>query len=173
MVAQLVLVQLVRVRILVRQHISSSQYIERCYVSTNGLVVQLVRMPSCHAGGRGFESRPVRLHIPKSLVIQWIMGLLCFCTGRYTGRFEVRFYKIIGLYSLIILLVKLKSWRGWCKCRHNWFFVKFGETYPVWDKISFCRNKSNLALPYIFRLMLFILLTYPSTWACLLVVLSC
>ena len=29
-------------------------------VSTNGLVVQLVRTPPCHGGGRGFESHPGR-----------------------------------------------------------------------------------------------------------------
>ena len=28
--------------------------------ATIGLVVQLVRMPPCHGGGRGFESRPDR-----------------------------------------------------------------------------------------------------------------
>ena len=30
----------------------------------NGAVVQLVRMLACHAGGRGFESRPLR-HIER------------------------------------------------------------------------------------------------------------
>ena len=32
-------------------------------IKQKGLVVQLVRMPACHAGGREFESRPDRLII--------------------------------------------------------------------------------------------------------------
>ena len=30
-----------------------------------GVVVQLVRIPACHAGGRGFESRPLRQLLKK------------------------------------------------------------------------------------------------------------
>jgi hypothetical protein len=39
-------------------HFSSSSEVRVLLLSQNSLVVQLVRMPPCHGGGRGFESRP-------------------------------------------------------------------------------------------------------------------
>ena len=40
-----------------------------------GPVVQLVRMPACHAGGHGFEPRSVR-HIAHCIPIEWLAQLV-------------------------------------------------------------------------------------------------
>jgi hypothetical protein len=50
-----------------------------CTPNKNGPVVQLVRMPPCHGGGRGFESRPDRRNAKaETKKASRNVGLFCF-----------------------------------------------------------------------------------------------
>ena len=65
-----------------------------------GSVVQLVRMPPCHGGGRGFESRPVRLVKLKSLL------------NSVFGRLFRFGYNILLFYLLLTFKSELKALKG-------------------------------------------------------------
>jgi hypothetical protein len=60
----------------------------------NGSVVQLVRMPPCHGGGRGFESRPVRKKALKSRAF-FVPFHECplLITGHIVRRFNIYLLK--------------------------------------------------------------------------------
>jgi hypothetical protein len=51
-----------------------------CCPNGKGSVVQLVRMPPCHGGGRGFESRPVRSQKAWNAVQISVSGFFVLCS---------------------------------------------------------------------------------------------
>ena len=48
------------------QRVQERDEILQAVVQKAGAVVQLVRIPACHAGGRGFEPRPLRQNKARS-----------------------------------------------------------------------------------------------------------
>ena len=68
----------------------------------NGPVVQLVRTPACHAGGREFEPHPDRLKIAfdysKAYMREWLSGRASPCQGErreFESRLPLQFADVV------------------------------------------------------------------------------
>lgn len=84
-----------------------------------GLVVQLVRMPPCHGGGRGFESRPVRkrddLRIIPFLLIELQIQkpsvetpdfFACYCKTTHTNAHMRAPYDVSTSRLLLLIILR-------------------------------------------------------------------
>ena len=60
-----------------------------------GAVVQLVRISACHAGGRGFESRPHRRSLEKSRLLFFVITITSYPVV------SIYAYKMLPLHSFI------------------------------------------------------------------------
>ena len=89
-----------------------------------GLVVQLVRMPPCHGGGRGVESRPDRKASEKSEAFWFLQSSFNI---NYT--FKKIFYTALIALSILLLIVWLSSITfSAIHLDSKWGWVDFGFT---------------------------------------------
>ncbi len=76
--------------------------------TTHGVLVQLVRMPACHAGGHEFESRTHRFHIATNgALVQLVRMPACHAGGH---EFESRTHRFhIATNGALVQLVRMPA----------------------------------------------------------------
>ena len=91
--------------------------------SKNGSVVQLVRMPPCHGGGRGFESHPNRHCFSATAGKQ-------YASVAQLVEQETENLRVIG--SIPIGGTRKKT----CKCKSFFSYIRriHGELYAPWAR---------------------------------------
>ena len=83
--------------------------------TTHGVLVQLVRMPACHAGGHEFESRTHRFHIATNgALVQLVRMPACHAGGHeFESRTHRKKHPQKGCFFVYILFTSLvNNWIG-------------------------------------------------------------
>ena len=78
----------------------------------NGALVQLVRMPACHAGGHGFESRTHRQKTYKSAILDcglfYLLSLIIYHANGSPDKYRAH-YHWLCLFTIICITIRFST----------------------------------------------------------------
>ena len=125
---------------------------ESDFVLGNGPVVQLVRMPPCHGGGRGFESRPAR---KKSLNLKLRLFLfMAFFVYIIQSNLDQSYYKGFSENPLKRIMQHNSGMSSYTSTRMPWKIIYLEQLDTKKDALIRERAIKKYSNPQIERLVL-------------------
>ena len=108
--------------------------------TTHGVLVQLVRMPACHAGGHEFESRTHRFHIATNgALVQLVRMPACHAGGHeFESRTHRKKHPQKGCFFVLYIVYQLGKQLGspdkpgglsiqLCKSEKKEFYIRYSS----------------------------------------------